>query len=259
MRFRDLNPMQKALLISVGVHILIIAVGLFIHSGIQLPDHSFAEMGFTVTQPARDPVSTPAPPAAEPAPETAPPSQTAADEPNESPVNLPQRRMLEQQEPELSPPEKRKLTPRNGMPAPVTHPGGGSKKTTSVSPAGSEKAMRPSESPLSSVSGDPGSSNAGSGETLRPFFLQGDAADRRIVHQVLPEYPDDLQREARVQLKFTVYPDGRVGQIIPIKKAGPQLESRATNALKQWRFDELAAAQPQENVTGTITFIFKLE
>ncbi|MDZ7724724.1 MAG: energy transducer TonB [candidate division KSB1 bacterium] len=259
MRLRDLNPMQKALLISVGVHILLVAVGLLIHSGIQLPDHSFAEMGFTVTQPARDPVSSTASSAAEPAPETAPPVEPAADEPDESPVDLPKRRMLEQQEPELSSPGHRKLTPGNETTTPVSRPGGSDEKSTTVSPASGEKSMRPSESPPSSVLGDPGSSNTGSGETLRPFFLQGDAADRRIVQQVLPEYPDDLQREARVQLKFTVYPDGRVGRIIPIKKAGPQLENRAINALKQWRFDELTPAQPQNNVTGIITFIFKLQ
>ena len=255
MQFKELNPLQKALIISIGFHVLVAVLAVFIQAGIQLPNHSFAEMGFIV-ETSPDPV---------PVPESSTQESAAAavqtnPNPAEQPVDLPKRRMLEEEPAQIQQQGSQKLTPQNQTTSPMTATDNRSQtKAQPQIPLSEQKSTRPANSTPSQMLNNPGSTIAGSGVTARPFFIQGDAADRTIVQQVLPEYPAELQREARIQLKFTVYPDGRVGRIIPIKKAGPVLEERSIRALKQWRFDQLSPSQPQKEVTGIITFVFKLQ
>ncbi len=64
---------------------------------------------------------------------------------------------------------------------------------------------------------------------------------------------------ARIRVRITVNPDGRIVRRVPLLKGNPELEAAVMDALQQWRFNALPPGAPQENQTGTITFTFRLE
>jgi len=92
----------------------------------------------------------------------------------------------------------------------------------------------------------------------QPFTIEGEAAERRILHQEIPRYPAGLQKEAIVKIRFTVLPDGRMGAMLPVQKGDPTLEEVTIKALRQWRFDPLPAGVVQKEVQGIITFRYEL-
>jgi TonB family protein len=64
--------------------------------------------------------------------------------------------------------------------------------------------------------------------------------------QVDPEFPGALMRNLRrgtVQVKFTVQPDGTVGSTEVVKTTHSRLNTAATAAVKQWRFEPMRHAQ----------------
>ena len=95
--------------------------------------------------------------------------------------------------------------------------------------------------------------------TQAPYTITGDAANRTVLNQKIPQYPPGLQKEAVVRIRFTVLPDGRLGQMIPVQKGDPQLEEITLKALRQWRFNPLSPTAEQKNVTGIITFRYELQ
>jgi hypothetical protein len=178
-------------------------------------------------------------------------------------VKLPRRRMVETDVSSLSIPFERKL--------PVMEQPGRTEKLSTPS-RWSDRILYMPEKPLASKavpdnlltetdrlseaewSGDVGR------ETLRETFfeLEGAVSERGIIQKIVPEYPPELQKEARIRLRFYVLPDGRVGQIIPLRKADPDLESVSIEALRSWRFSPVQgpATEVQE---GIITFIYRLK
>ena len=89
------------------------------------------------------------------------------------------------------------------------------------------------------------------------FIIKGDIKTREIIENPLPEYPSGLQKEAIVKLFFSVLPNGDVGDIRLVQKGETRLENEAISKLKQWRFNPLP--EGDETIqTGEITFIFKL-
>jgi protein TonB len=99
----------------------------------------------------------------------------------------------------------------------------------------------------------------GEGEGWFGFNIDfGGKGKRKIYSYILPAYPDGVNKEADIKLRFTILPDGTVGSIFPIAKADSRLERAAINSLRQWRFEPLSPKQPQVEQTAIITFPYRL-
>jgi len=113
---------------------------------------------------------------------------------------------------------------------------------------------------LSGAKTSPTSENISGGTAqTQPYTIEGEAADRTVLKKVIPKYPENLQKEAVVKIRFTVLPDGRVGQMIPVQKDDPRLETITMEALRQWRFNPLSQSTEQRSVQGVITFRYELK
>ena len=86
----------------------------------------------------------------------------------------------------------------------------------------------------------------------------GGQGQRRIYSYIVPSYPEGVEKEIDIRLKFTIMPDGTVGNIIPLIKADTRLESSAINSLRQWRFEPLAPGQKQIEQIAVIVFPYRL-
>ncbi len=87
----------------------------------------------------------------------------------------------------------------------------------------------------------------------------GGQGQRKIYSYIVPTYPEGVDKEIDIRLKFTIMPDGTVGNIIPLIKADTRLESAAINSLRQWRFEPLAPNQKQMEQTAVIVFPYRLQ
>jgi protein TonB len=168
-----------------------------------------------------------------PEPETEPEENTS--QPETEPVELPEE---EQSSEETVPPEEETPEP------PETEP----------QPEQDEAAdeQEPSEEP-----GD-GTGDAGTGASENasaPYDIEG--LDRDPQFAPLPSYTEKVN--ARIRVRITVNPEGRIVRRIPLIKDNPELEAAVMDALQRWRFNALPPAAPQENQTGTITFTFRLQ
>ena len=81
---------------------------------------------------------------------------------------------------------------------------------------------------------------------------------REIYQKKLPEFPEDVQQEAIIKIKFSVLPNGLVGSAVLLQKGNTQLENLTLETFKTWRFNPLPGYMEQEPQTGIITFRFKL-
>lgn len=105
-----------------------------------------------------------------------------------------------------------------------------------------------------------GQGNKADGDGSFGFDIQwGGKGTRRIYSSPLPEYPEGVQKEIDIRLRFTILPDGTVGTILPLTKADTRLENAAINSLRQWRFEALSPAQPQQEQTVVIVFPYRLQ
>lgn len=94
-------------------------------------------------------------------------------------------------------------------------------------------------------------------EKAAPFNLNIEGLNRDPLVQPIPQNAAGAQ--ATLRLKFEVTPQGRVVNVIPLRKSGsPEIDRDAINTLNNWRFSRLPADVPQQNQTGTITFRFVL-
>lgn len=82
----------------------------------------------------------------------------------------------------------------------------------------------------------------------------GGGGNRTVLNKVLPPSPDALTKLVSIKIKFTVNPDGTVGDMRPMTKGDPALEGLSMKTLKKWKFNRLDA---DIQMTGTITFTFK--
>ena len=87
----------------------------------------------------------------------------------------------------------------------------------------------------------------------------GGQGQRKIYSFNLPEYPEGVNKEIDIRLRFTILPDGTVGNIFPLIKADTQLENAAINSLRQWRFEALDASQKQVDQVAVIVFPYRLK
>lgn len=266
-RLEDIfSDFKKAVAVSAGIHLLVLLVFLGIGVGIDFTPSEFAEIGFvTSSRAARvsppvqrtQPVQQPRPQQIQRPPE---PQQTTP--PKAEPVNLPKRRMLEDEEPVISNRESGKLTPTSDntriKPTDQVYQGrqlrqdiSGTRVNDQVpSTVGGDQSADRTEAPTTDV---------GPVGTQQPYSIEGDAAKRAILNKLIPQYPPGLQREAVVRIRFFVLPDGSVGQMIPVQKGDPVLEDITMSALRQWRFNPLPPGAEQKNVMGVITFRYELQ
>lgn len=86
----------------------------------------------------------------------------------------------------------------------------------------------------------------------------GGRGQRKIYSYIIPPYPEGVNKEIDIRLRFTILPDGTVGTIIPLIKADTRLENSAINALRQWRFQALDPFQKQLSQIAVIVFPYRL-
>lgn len=95
-------------------------------------------------------------------------------------------------------------------------------------------------------------------EKAAPFNLNIEGINRDPLVKPIPD--NSAGYEATVTIRFEVTPEGRVTNIIPIRKSGnPEIDSEVIRTLNSWRFSRLPSNVPQQNQTGTITFRFVLD
>lgn len=269
---KTFSDIRNTLALSFAFHIILALFLLIIGTGFDFDSTEFAEVAFVSStspvrakpvermpsQPAAPKETQPEPSAESAGSKTAEPTTTKRE-----PVQLPKRRMLEQEEPEPLPRESEKLAPssdRTGTVAKrdVINEGHYEGRNVEGRVPGEKVTAGTSSIPQGGKEMAP-SGDIGGPTTAQPFFIEGDAAQRKIQKKVIPEYPSGLQKEATVKIRFTVLPDGRVGEMIPLLKGGDAtLEQITMNALRQWRFNPLSPSAPQVNVQGIITFNYLL-
>ena len=87
----------------------------------------------------------------------------------------------------------------------------------------------------------------------------GGRGQRRIYSFSLPEYPVGVNKAIDIRLRFTILPDGTVGNIFPLIKADTRLEDAAIKSLRQWRFEPLVSGQSEVVQTAVINFPYRLK
>lgn len=104
-----------------------------------------------------------------------------------------------------------------------------------------------------------GQGNLAQGQGSFGFDIEwGGSGTRRIYFYTLPEYPEGVQKEIDIRLRFTIKPDGTVGSVTLLTKADTRLEQAAINSLWQWRFEPLPPNAKQTNQTAVIVFPYRL-
>ncbi len=86
----------------------------------------------------------------------------------------------------------------------------------------------------------------------------GGMGTRKIYSYILPEYPEGVQKEIDIRLRFSIKPDGTVGSVTLLTKADTRLEQAAINSLWQWRFEPLPQSVRQVNQSAQIVFPYRL-
>lgn len=121
-----------------------------------------------------------------------------------------------------------------------------------------EKTQQKTEQGSSNTKGT-GQGSLGQGEGGAGFDIQwGGSGTRRIYSYSLPDYPEGVNKEIDIKLKFSIKPDGTVGSIFLLSKADTRLENAAINSLWQWRFEPLSSSQQQTEQSAVIVFPYRL-
>lgn len=93
--------------------------------------------------------------------------------------------------------------------------------------------------------------------------LTGDLGQRRILEQHPPSYPESAQRmgvEGDVRLRVWVSADGRVSRVEVVRLSGTaEMDRRALESLKRWRFAPLPEGAAPVTQWGEITLRFRLD
>jgi len=116
--------------------------------------------------------------------------------------------------------------------------------------------------PAEKLAAAPAAGDAVARRALAGASLMGPVADRPILGQVTPVYPEWAKREAveaSVTLYFVVRADGTVRENVLVQKTAgfEDFDEGARAALRAWRFQPLGGGRTGEQ-WGTITFHFRL-
>lgn len=276
--FKKLTDSDKSIVLSIGFHLFLLIIFLLVRSGLDLGSE-YAEIGFIspsaaaprASKTSESPTTSNTRPSARSRSEAAKSSETvksqtkpqdeAASKTVNPPVPLPKRTMKEEEPPELSRQrDKVNIAPEreaNGKPTVDSDQvEKEDMESSSQSSTGAENAQNNNDGQAGEEAKGT-AMGAGAASNL-PYIIEGDAAKRRIISQVLPVYPPGLQREAVVKIRFWVLPDGQIGQMLPVQKGDPELEALTMRTMRQWRFSPLSPLEEQKSVQGLITFVYKL-
>jgi len=251
-------------MVSFAFHIFLMVMFLLISIGFDFEAPDFAEVSFV----SGEPLLTGAPPPGAitrqreeiipHAPEQPPAEQTSEEEV----VKIPKRRMLEDEEPEILARKIDKQTATDKRPTVPTKREAKADAQSQLPVVGERtrgEKITPGATRMDLADKDIAQSGIGTGgETELPFQIEGEASQRSILHKVIPNYPQGLQTEATLKVRFSVLPDGTVGKMIPVIKGNNVLESLTLDALRQWRFNSIPKSAPQREVEGIITFRYIL-
>jgi len=255
------NNFRKAAILTVIFHLCLLALFFFVKVKIDIRLGALTEIAFI----SGEATETPSPLTS--SIDEAAARETQPEPIHSQPVDIPERRMLEPIEPEIhtAPDSREKISSEDEIVATelshqewwrqrisdVIAPPGINEKQTAESaaiPFSGDKKIPPSL-PLKLDGTD----------SSTPYLIEGQAATRTVTYKVIPEYPDNLQKQAVVKISFTVLPNGRIGEMIPLIKADPSLEKLTLDALRQWRFNPLAESESPRIETGVITFRYILK
>ena len=193
------------------------------------------------------------------------PAGSIATEPKAAPaeplkVNLPQRRMLERERPELPVRGGEKISPDEKLLVPKELPTAEPLETPSELPADENPRLLPEAAQSNIESRDLPPAEQNFGKSLQvPFNIEGEAANRVVLYRVIPEFPEGVRQEAAVRIGFIVLADGRVGSAVLVQKGEATLEKIALDAFRQWRFNALPPTASGRVEQGVITFRFLLK
>ena len=109
-----------------------------------------------------------------------------------------------------------------------------------------------------SIGDKKGNLNQGTGDFGFPFE-GGGLGTSKLYSYVIPDYPEGVNKDIDIRLKFKIKPDGTVGSIFLLSKADTRLENAAINSLWQWRFEPLNSNQVQGDQTAVIVFPYRLQ
>lgn len=144
-------------------------------------------------------------------------------------------------------------TAKNTSEENVIQPAENSKEQSTVSKTKTEETT---DSKVTTV----GQGNKAEGDGSFGYEIDwGGKGTRRIYSYNLPTYPEGVQKEIDIRLRFTILPDGTVGTILPLTKADTKLENAAINSLRQWRFEPLSQTQKQSEQAAVIVFPYRLQ
>ena len=91
---------------------------------------------------------------------------------------------------------------------------------------------------------------------LQKYSIDWVGGPREKLRGNLPVYPAGVNKSAVIRLRFKVFPEGTIGEILPLRKGDTALENSAINILKEWKFNTLEENAPQVMQEGNITFIY---
>lgn len=263
------SDIRKATALAVGLHLILALLLILWKINFDFNPPEYSEVAFIASteqvQPAKTKETvTPQPSRAAPKRETPTPKEATTETPeNAVPVDLPKRRMAEEESPEIAERKADKLAPaQQGEKLPVRRETQSEQRVEAPTTRSTGEKISPGAQnlALSGAKTSPTSENLSGGTAqMQPYTIEGEAADRTVLKKVIPDYPENLQKEAVVKIRFTVLPDGRVGQMIPVQKDDPRLENITMEALRQWRFNPLSQSTEQRSVKGVITFRYELK
>ncbi len=248
---------KYALAISVGLHLLLLLVLTAVRVSYEFSPPEFVEISFVTGQLQR---AAPMPATTqEPSTTNEPAAAAERSARGAEAISLPKRRMLEEEEPVLRASDAGKLTPVESpeviLPEQVVERTAKAAVDRKLLEERGGKVV-PDLSRDVGVSG--GRLEAAPSRGTRagePFVITGEAARRTILYKVIPEYPEGLNKEAVVRIRFSVLPSGLVGTAVLVTKGGDATLERLTlDAFKQWRFNPLPSDVPQVEQEGVITF-----
>ena len=259
----SLNNIKGTTVLSVIIHLVLFIIFFLFQVSTKLDIPEFVEVSFTRGNVAKA--------ATRPKPITTQPAQPKPSQPVEETkeeettikekIQLPQRRMLEDEQPDLNIKRGEKKLPTSQIPTQTPN-------RTTQNPTrdrfvpeaerGQKEVVDPGQVsqtdkliPDASQSGKPG--------LAQSFEIEGKAAERKILNKNLPAYPEGYGKEGTIRIRFTILPNGMVGETIPVLKTDAVLEQHAMTALKKWRFNPVPQSAAQERVEGIITFRYKLK
>jgi len=179
-------------------------------------------------------------------------------------LSLPLRKLPDQETPPLKVVDRAKALPGENMPTipEIEHNNHRNNLTEIISPPPSveeKEVAQPTaiETPAEKLLAD--SLRTSRSSRRHQYRIEGAVANRTVVYRIIPEYPENLQTQGVIRIRFTVLPNGNIGEMIPIIKSDATLEKITLDALRQWRFNPLPDDAPQRIEQGVITFRYLLK